>query len=137
MVLGALSGWTYINIVLVIIIAAYFIYELYSYIRRRQVSTMLEEEDFQAGMRKAQVVDLREKKDFDAGHILGARNIPFNSLKVRMNELRPDMPIYVYDQTHTLSTRAVAMLAKKGYSQLYILKPGFARWEGKTKKAKY
>jgi len=136
-VLGALSGWTYINIVLVIIIAAYFIYELYSYIRRRQVSTMLEEEDFQAGMRKAQVVDLREKKDFDAGHILGARNIPLNSLKVRMNELRPDMPIYVYDQTHTLSTRAVAMLAKKGYSQLYILKPGFARWEGKTKKAKY
>lgn len=105
MVLGALSGMAYVNIVLVIIIAAYFIYELYSYIRRRQVSTMLDEEAFQAGMRKAQVIDLREKKEFDAGHILGARNIPFNSLKVRMNELRKDMPIYVYDQTHTLSTR--------------------------------
>ena len=137
MVLGALSGMAYVNIVLVIIIAAYFIYELYSYIRRRQVSTMLDEEAFQAGMRKAQVIDLREKKEFDAGHILGARNIPLNSLKVRMNELRKDMPIYVYDQTHTLSTRAVVILAKNGYSQLYILKPGYARWEGKTKKAKY
>ncbi|WP_318766323.1 rhodanese-like domain-containing protein [Lactiplantibacillus carotarum] len=137
MVLGAMSVWSYINIVLIILIAAYFIYELYSYIRRRQVSTMLEEEDFQAGMRKAQVVDLREKKEFDAGHILGARNIPFNTLKVRMSELRKDMPIYVYDQTHTLSTRAVVTLAKNGYSQLYILKPGYARWEGKTKKAKY
>ncbi len=71
MVLGALSGMAYVNIVLVIIIAAYFIYELYSYIRRRQVSTMLDEEAFQAGMRKAQVIDLREKKEFDAGHILG------------------------------------------------------------------
>ncbi|KLD58393.1 sulfurtransferase, partial [Lactiplantibacillus plantarum] len=46
MVLGALSGMAYVNIVLVIIIAAYFIYELYSYIRRRQVSTMLDEEAF-------------------------------------------------------------------------------------------
>lgn len=137
MVLGAMSGWNYINIVLIIIIAAYFIYELYSYIRRRQVSTMLEEEDFQAGMRKAQVVDLREKKEFDAGHILGARNIPFNTLKVRMNELRTDMPVYVYDQTHTLSTRAVVTLYKNGFKELYILKPGYARWEGKTKKAKY
>ena len=63
MVLGAVSGLTYVNIVLVIIIAAYFIYELYSYIRRRQVSTMLDEAEFQAGMRKAQVIDLREKKD--------------------------------------------------------------------------
>jgi rhodanese-related sulfurtransferase len=54
-----------------------------------------------------------------------------------MNELRKDMPIYVYDQTHTLSTRAVVTLAKNGYSKLFILKPGYARWEGKTKKAKY
>ncbi|MFB9770600.1 rhodanese-like domain-containing protein [Lactiplantibacillus modestisalitolerans] len=137
MVVGAITGMGYVNIVLLIIIAAYVIYALYSYIRRRQVSTMLEEDEFQAGMRKAQVVDLREKKDFDAGHILGARNIPFNSLKVRMGELRTDMPVYVYDQTHALSTRAVVTLAKNGFKELYILKPGYARWEGKTKKAKY
>ncbi|MFC6201612.1 rhodanese-like domain-containing protein [Lactiplantibacillus nangangensis] len=137
MVLGAVNAMTYVNIVLIVLIAAYFIYVFYSYIRRRQVSTMLDEEEFTKGMRKAQVIDLREKKEFDAGHILGARNIPFNSLKVRMNELRTDMPVYVYDQTHTLSTRAVAMLAKKGFKELFILKPGYARWEGKTKKAKY
>jgi len=136
-VLGAVNAMTYVNIVLIVLIAAYFIYVFYSYIRRRQVSTMLDEEEFTKGMRKAQVIDLREKKEFDAGHILGARNIPFNSLKVRMNELRTDMPVYVYDQTHTLSTRAVAMLAKKGFKELFILKPGYARWEGKTKKAKY
>jgi len=136
-VLGAISGLTYVNIILLVLIAAYFGWSLYNYIRRRQVSKMLEEADFQAGMRKAQVVDLREKKDFDAGHILGARNIPFTALKSRMNELRADMPIYVYDQTHSLSTRAVVLLAKKGYKELYILKPGYAKWEGKTKKAKY
>ncbi|MFC6293950.1 rhodanese-like domain-containing protein [Lactiplantibacillus daoliensis] len=137
MVLGAVGVMTYVNTVLIILIAAYFIYVFYSYIRRRQVSTMLDEEEFTKGMRKAQVIDLREKKEFDAGHILGARNIPYNSLKVRMGELRQDMPVYVYDQNHTLSTRAVAILAKNGYSNLCILKPGYARWEGKTKKAKY
>ncbi|AVK62427.1 sulfurtransferase [Lactobacillus sp. CBA3606] len=137
MVLGAISVWNSINIVLIILIAAYFIYVFYSYIRRRQVSTMLEADEFNAGMRKAQVVDLREKKEFDAGHILGARNIPYNMLKSRMGELRQDMPVYVYDQTHTLSTRAVATLSKNGFKELFILKPGYARWEGKTKKAKY
>ncbi|VDG19840.1 rhodanese-like domain-containing protein [Lactiplantibacillus mudanjiangensis] len=137
MILGAISGLTIVNIVLLILIAAYFVWSLYNYIRRRQVSTMLEEEDFQAGMRKAQVIDLREKKDFDAGHILGARNMPFTNFKARMSDLRDDMPIYLYDQTHSLSTRAVVLLAKQGYKDLYILKPGYAKWEGKTKKAKY
>ena len=132
-----MTVWNYINIVLIILIAAYFIYEFYCYIRRKQVSTMLEEEDFQAGMRKAQLIDLREKKDFDAGHILGARNIPYNSLKPRLGELRTDMPVYVYDQTHTLSVRAVMTLHKNGFKDLYILKTGYAKWEGKTKKAKY
>ncbi|MFC6180911.1 rhodanese-like domain-containing protein [Lactiplantibacillus daowaiensis] len=137
MILGAISGLTIVNIVLLILIVAYFGWSLYNYIRRRQVSQMLDEEDFQAGMRKAQLIDLREKKEFDAGHILGARNIPFSALKMRMNELRSDMPIYLYDQTHSFSTRAVVMLAKKGYKDLFILKPGYAKWEGKTKKAKY
>jgi len=48
-VLGAVNAMTYVNIVLIVLIAAYFIYVFYSYIRRRQVSTMLDEEEFTKG----------------------------------------------------------------------------------------
>ncbi|MFT8393497.1 MAG: rhodanese-like domain-containing protein, partial [Liquorilactobacillus ghanensis] len=34
------------------------------------------------------------------------------------------------------STRAAVQLNKLGYQNIYILKDGFERWDGKTKKAK-
>ena len=50
---------------------------------------------------------------------------------------RADMPIYLYDEGMTVSTQAAVYLNKHGFKQLYILKDGYVRWEGKTKKAKY
>ena len=47
------------------------------------------------------------------------------------------MPIYLYDEGMTVSTQAAVYLNKHGFKQLYILKDGYVRWEGKTKKAKY
>ena len=88
-------------------------------------------------MRKAQVIDLRQKDAFDKGHILGARSLPYIYLKQQYGELRPDLPVYLYDDGMQLSTQAVTFLAKKGYHKLYILKGGYAEWHGKTKKAKY
>ncbi|GEK28319.1 sulfurtransferase [Furfurilactobacillus siliginis] len=106
-------------------------------VRRNQVATMLDQDAFQEGMRKAQIVDVREKKEFDAGHILGARNIPYSTFSQRYNEIREDLPVYMYDEGKTLSTRAVLRLAKNGYKQLFILSDGYGRWEGKTKRSKY
>lgn len=88
-------------------------------------------------MRKAQVIDLRQEKDFGAGHILGARNLPYIYLRQQYGELRKDLPIYMYDETMTLSTQAAAFLGKHGYDNLYILRNGYREWDGKTKKNKY
>ena len=96
-----------------------------------------DEDAFREGMRKAQVIDLRQKDAFDKGHILGARSLPYIYLKQQYGELRPDLPVYLYDDGMQLSTQAVTFLAKKGYHKLYILKGGYAEWHGKTKKAKY
>ena len=131
------SANSLINTILLILIAAYFIYQIYLVWKRGKVSTTIDNEQFRAGMRKAQVIDLREKKDFDAGHILGARNIPYSQLKSRTQELRKDLPVYLYDQGRTFSGRAALMLAKNGFTKLFILKTGYQRWDGKTKKAKY
>ncbi|WP_235805860.1 rhodanese-like domain-containing protein [Levilactobacillus koreensis] len=137
MVIGAISGMTIYTIILIILLVAWGGWELATVIRRNRVATLIDEDTFQAGLRKAQVVDLREKKDFDAGHILGARNIPFSTFKAYHQEIRADLPVYLYDQGKTLSTRAALLLGKENYDQIFILKTGYSRWQGKTKKTKY
>ncbi|WP_341778171.1 rhodanese-like domain-containing protein [Levilactobacillus sp. HBUAS70063] len=137
MVIGAISGWTVYMIVLIILIAVWGGWQLTTVIRRNRVAKLIDADTFEAGIRTAQVVDLREKKDFDAGHILGARNFPYSTFKAYHNQLRKDLPVYLYDQGKTISTRAAIMLGKDGFQQIFILKNGYVRWEGKTKKTKY
>ena len=105
--------------------------------RRRHYVTDLSQEESEAGLRRAQVIDLRPKDQFDRGHILGARSVPYALLRQQGVDLRADMPIYLYDEGMTVSTQAAVYLNKHGFKQLYILKDGYVRWEGKTKKAKY
>lgn len=135
MVIAAISGTMVYTIILLVLIVAWAAWQLITVVRRNQVSTVIDEETFQEGMRKAQVIDLREKKDFDAGHILGARNIPYSTFKAYHTGIRSDLPVYLYDQGKALSTRAALLLGKEGYQDISILKTGYARWQGKTKKS--
>ena len=68
--------------------AANYLYQMWQKSRLKAVGGEMTPEDFEATMRKAQIIDLREKGDFDAGHILGARNLPYTQLKQRQVELR-------------------------------------------------
>ncbi len=105
--------------------------------RRTHYATVIDQATFQAGSHKAQVIDLRQKDAFDKGHILGARNLPYQFLKQQYRDLRPDRDVYLYDDTMTLSTSAAAFLGRRGYKHLYILDGGYTKWTGKTKAAKY
>ena len=130
----AVSTMTVYTVLLIVLILAYLIWRLTIVVRRNQAATLIDEKTFQEGMRKAQIIDVREKKDFDAGHILGARNIAYSTLRAYYTGLRKDTPIYLYDQGKEMSTRSAIFLHKKGYNNLYILKTGYNRWDGKTKK---
>lgn len=127
-----------LNLILEIFVIVVLLYivgqQVYFMVQRKRVGTELSEEEFNAGMRKAQIIDLRESKDFDSGHILGARNLPYSQLKQRYSEIRPDLPVYLYDQGRTLSTRAAIQLHRKGYQKIFWLKRGFQEWNGKTKR---
>jgi len=136
-VLGMSSGWLLFDIIVLAILVGWGVSAGISAYRRKHYATVLDEDAFREGMRKAQVIDLRQKDAFDKGHILGARSLPYIYLKQQYGELRPDLPVYLYDDGMQLSTQAVTFLAKKGYHKLYILKGGYAEWHGKTKKAKY
>lgn len=122
-----------INTVLWIIIIVWAGYEVYSYFKRKNASIELTEEEFKKDMRKVQLIDVREKKDFDAGHILGARNIPYSTLKTRSGEIRKDQPVYLYDHNKALSLRSAVRLRKEGHTDIHHLKGGYRDWTGKTK----
>ena len=125
--------WVINGILLVIVLAMVF-NELYLKIMVKRSEKMLTEEEFKETMRKAQVIDVREKDTFDAGHILGARSMPYSMLKTTIGSLRKDQPVYLYDQKKALSIRAANLLRKNGYTDIYILKGGYDGWTGKVKK---
>lgn len=125
--------WVINGILLVIVLAMVF-NELYLKIMVKRSAKMLTEEEFKETMRKAQVIDVREKDTFDAGHILGARSMPYSMLKTTIGSLRKDQPVYLYDQKKALSIRAAYLLRKNGYTDIYILKGGYDGWTGKVKK---
>jgi rhodanese-related sulfurtransferase len=118
---------------LLAILAGFLLYTLYNWLYQRKIVKSLTEEEFKEGYRKAQLIDVREPNEFDAGHILGARNIPLTQLKMRIKEIRPDKPVYLYCQSGTRSGRAAQLLYKKGYKDLSHLKGGFKNWTGKIK----
>ena len=123
------------TIILIIMILAWVSYTVVQNMRVKKVATYLTNDKFQSGMRKAQVIDLREQKSFKDGHILGARNLPYSTIRNFYHQIRPDLPVYLYDQGKTISKRAALYLSKKGYHELYILKTGYQNWNGKEKKS--
>ncbi|MFS0865632.1 rhodanese-like domain-containing protein [Fredinandcohnia sp. 179-A 10B2 NHS] len=120
--------------ILLIVLVAIIAYGVITYFYQRKILKGLTEDEFREGYRKAQLIDVREPNEFDAGHILGARNIPLSQMKMRLTEIRPDKPVYLYCQNTTRSGRAAQLLRRKGYKDLYQLKGGFKKWSGKIKK---
>lgn len=137
LIIGAITANLVTTIILIVILLAWGGYTIFQNMRVKQVATYLKNDEFQKGMRKAQVIDLREQKSFKDGHVLGARNMPYSTIKNFYSQLRPDLPVYMYDQGKTISKRAALFLSKKGYKELYILKSGYQGWNGKEKKSNY
>ena len=63
--------------------------------------------------------------------------MPYCQFIINKSCLGKDMPVYLYETGRTIATRAVVQLYKDGFRDLYILKSGYDRWDGKKKKSKY
>ncbi len=120
----------YVVIGILVLIIGYMVVTM---LRLRKAVVHLTQEEFIQGYRKAQLIDVREPKEFEAGHILGARNIPYSQFRQRYKEMRADLPVYLYDQNGGKSARAALFLKKKDYNQLFHLQGGFRQWTGKIK----
>lgn len=78
----------------------------------------------------AVIVDVRTPTEYQAGHIPGARLIPFDQMASRAGELPgKDRPVLLYCRTGRRTAMAAATLRQLGYTAVYDLQ-GLANWPG-------
>ena len=100
---------------------------LFSFKRENSIDISLNDlEKIQRINPKCILLDVRSTQEYKEGHLNNAINIPLYSLKEK-NELsfiEKNSLIIVYCQSGTRSKRAIKILNKKGYNNLYNLKGG-------------
>ena len=78
----------------------------------------------------AVVIDLRTADAFSRGHIVNAKNIPFDDLDAKQNQIMKykSKSIVAVCEAGMISTKAVASLRKTGFESVYGLKGGMSAW---------
>ncbi|MDD6720196.1 rhodanese-like domain-containing protein [Lactobacillus sp. 23-2] len=125
-----------LDIILAAILLVFLGFWAYNRIQAKRFGGELTNDEFKSGMHKAQIIDVREADEFKRSHIDGARNIPYTMFKYQYSELRPDLPVYLYSDSLTMTLRCVGVLRKHGFSKVSYLKDGFAEWNGRKKASK-
>lgn len=117
-----------------VLLVAYIGWAVWKYLRLKQSATFLGNSEFATLMHSGQLIDIRDSESFRRRHILGARHFPITTLQTSLSALRKDKPVLIYDGSRNANLpRALAILKKAGYTQLYVLKNGFDYWDGKVK----
>ena len=78
----------------------------------------------------AVVLDLRSAEAFSRGHIVNARNIPFDEFDAQLDKLAgfKGRPIVAVCDAGGSSNKAVDSLRKTGFESVYGLKGGMTAW---------
>jgi rhodanese-related sulfurtransferase len=80
---------------------------------------------------KAVVIDVSETEEFAAGHVGGAKNVPFGELEDKLPAAAKNkaLPLILVCATGARANRAVAVAKKLGYEQAQALGGGFKAWK--------
>ncbi len=81
--------------------------------------------------KNVQLVDVRTAKEYNNGHIKNAINIDFfnaSAFKESFEKIKKEKPVYLYCRSGARSQKAARRLVAMGFSQIYDLKGGYARW---------
>ena len=80
---------------------------------------------------EALFLDIRDDAQFKAGHLIDAKNIPLRTLAAKVSELAKykEKPVIVYCENGMRSGKALSILRKAGFSDLYTLQGGLVAWE--------
>ncbi len=82
----------------------------------------------------ALVLDIREPKDFNKGHITGARNISYATLKDRIGELSEfkDRPVILVCAMGQHSGTIGKTLRSNGFKDIRRLQGGISGWQSEN-----
>lgn len=77
------------------------------------------------------LLDIREADDYKEFHAPNTTNIPMGRLALRLSELESykSKPIMVIDHAEQRAPRAMEVLLKAGFSQVFVVKGGMAEWK--------
>jgi rhodanese-related sulfurtransferase len=80
---------------------------------------------------KAVVVDVSEADEFAAGHVGGAKNVPFSELESKLPGVVKNkaLPLIMVCSSGARAGRAVAVARKLGYEQAQSLGGGLKAWK--------
>ena len=80
---------------------------------------------------KAVIVDVSEVDEFAAGHVGGAKNVPFGQLEEKLSVAVKNkaLPVILVCATGARANRAVAVAKKLGYEQAQALGGGLKAWK--------
>lgn len=84
--------------------------------------------EFEAG--RAVLIDIREPDEHATGVAAGAKLLPLQQLKQRIQEIpnRPDQPVLLICHTQGRSSATVQMLRAQGYGQVRYVSGGMSEW---------
>ena len=76
------------------------------------------------------ILDLRDLNEYMNGHLAGAVNIPFNAdtFAERVDSLNRGNPLFIYCRKGARTGRAVDILKKSGFKEVYVLQGGIDSW---------
>jgi NADPH-dependent 2,4-dienoyl-CoA reductase/sulfur reductase-like enzyme/rhodanese-related sulfurtransferase len=75
--------------------------------------------------KKPLVLDVRNLNEYEAAHLKGARNIPVDELRFRLDEVPREKPIVVHCRSGFRSHLALRILMNNGYKEVKNLTGGF------------
>ncbi|KEI35055.1 rhodanese-like domain protein [Francisella sp. W12-1067] len=110
----------------ILILAIYIVFEL-TQSKKSQYKLSVVEAVATVNKNKGIYLDVRDHEQYSKTHIIGAQNININDLADKHKKLikSKTKPIVIYgDQAE----KAMQLLRKEGFEQVYILKDGLKAW---------
>jgi len=121
------------NTVLVVLLTISFFVLIFSELRRKASGMVAVEPAAAVALinNDGIVVDLRSKEAYDSGHIVNAKNIPFDELEANQARIESfkNKPVVAVCDAGNTSNKAVASLRDAGFVSAYGLKGGMNAWK--------
>ena len=121
------------NTIIVLALFTSFFLVVFTELRRKagEVSSIAATNAVRLINSDAAVLDIRSAESFARGHIVNARNVPFDELDGRLDALSnlKSKPVIVVCDAGITSNKAIDLLGKAGFETVYSLKGGMTGWQ--------